>query len=56
MTPKQFLAREDHIALADVDEDALARLGLAVVPAYEVTDPGHRDAILSVMLAERGPE
>jgi hypothetical protein len=53
---EEFLAREALIARAGIDEDWLASLGLALVPAWEVIDPGHRDAILAAMLddAARG--
>jgi hypothetical protein len=56
MTPEQFRAREALIARAEIDEDWLASLGLAIVPAYEVAEPNHRDAILAVLIAGQHPE
>jgi hypothetical protein len=56
MTQEQFLAREKIIARAGLDEDWLASLGLAIVPAWEVREPNHRDAILAALIAERVAE
>ena len=56
MTTEEFAAREALIARADIDEDWLASLGLAIVPAWEVAEPNHRDAILAVLLAGQRPD
>lgn len=48
-----FRAREGLIARADIDEDWLASLVLPIVPAWEVTEPNHRDAILVALIADR---
>lgn len=52
MTTEQFLDREALIARAGIDEDWLASLGLAIVPAWEVTEPNHRDAILAALIVQ----
>jgi hypothetical protein len=56
LTAEEFTAREALIARANIDEDWLASLGLAIVPAWEVTEPNHRDAILAMLIADQRPE
>jgi hypothetical protein len=55
LTLEEFRAREALIASAGIDEDWLASLGLAIVPAYEVAEPTHKDAILAVLIAGQRP-
>jgi hypothetical protein len=56
MTAEEFIAREALIARAGIDEDWLASLGLAIVPAWEVQEPNHRDAILAALIAGQWSE
>jgi hypothetical protein len=51
LTAEDFAIREALIARANIDDDWLASLGLAIVPVWEVTEPNHRDAILATLIA-----